>query len=88
MFERIGWIMFPRAGIGLPGYAWYYVTCPNCNQRHWNRLVHLEIGSPANFTYRYPPPYPGYLPGYPTYANYPPPVVLQPGPMLYYTTAW
>ena len=44
-FEKVGWIVGMRAGIGgIPGYAWYYVKCPNCNHRHWNKLVHLELG--------------------------------------------
>ncbi|MGA2626493.1 MAG: hypothetical protein ABSF63_05440 [Candidatus Bathyarchaeia archaeon] len=44
-FEKIGWIIGARAGIGgIPGYAWYYVKCPTCGKRHWNKLIHLEIG--------------------------------------------
>jgi hypothetical protein len=43
-FMKTGWIIGPRAGFDwIPHWAWYYVKCPNCNERHWYKLVQLVL---------------------------------------------
>ena len=41
-FEKKGWFIGMRFGVGgLPNWAWYYLRCPQCNRRHWNKLVRV-----------------------------------------------
>jgi hypothetical protein len=43
-FIKTGWIIGPDLGFGwIPHWVWYYVKCPNCNERHWYELVQLVL---------------------------------------------